>query len=391
MHAGRGSRVAQLVAAVLSCTFMATPAGAATLSLRSEVGSEYDSNANRAETLPNGASAQSASPAPSAGGRVLIGLEGAGRLASRTLLSVSAKAAGRGYASQGARPEGVGIVQGAGSLLHAVGASTRFMATSTYYEAFQGARPDSRDFRSVSPSLSLVQDVGPGRLVLGGGYRWFAFKPSPALDFSGATVAASYRLDLSPADDETTAVYGQGDAPADWELVAAVAHERRGFTSVRCFEGEDCPPLTPRGLREDTFTQVGLDVLRTTSHLLGVGGAWQMNTSNSYGDGLVRGLAHIEATFLLPLSLSLATRAELNWTRYDQSVSIRRDPVSGLPIASIEDEGRSTLRVEVVLPLGQRFDLSARWIGYTNEIGGGPVRYRRQVFLVQLGFLLDLL
>ena len=72
------------------------------------------------------------------------------------------------------------------------------------------------------------------------------------------------------------------------------------------------------------------------------------------------------------------------WTSYHDDVPLG-DPVSGLPVASIEDESRSTLRLEVMRPLSEVFDISARWVMYTNEIGGGTAEYRRQTFLVQLG------
>lgn len=317
----------------------------------------------------------------------MLSADGTTRIADATAVSLTTKAAVRGYAAQAAREEGVAILQGTASVVQALGTLSRLMAMASYYDAFQGARSDSRDFRSIAPSLSLLRVLGPGRLVLGGGYRWFAFKPAPVLDFSGVTAAAAYRMNLG-----APAIEGDEDNDAaDWELAGSLTYEHRAFASNLCVKGEDCPPLVSRGLRQDTFTQVAIDVTRTASHLLGAGVAMQLNGSNSYGDGLMRGLAHVDATFLLPANLSLATRAELTWTRYDQSVPLRRDPVSGLPIASIEDEGRSTLRVEILRPLGERFHISARWIGYTNEIGGGPVRYRRQTVLLALGVSLDLL
>ena len=352
----------------------------ATLSLRSEVGAEYDSNANRAETLENGSSLQAETPISSPGGRGLVSLEGSAKLASATLFSATGRAAARGYSNESARPESVTILSGTFTLLQGLGDTTRAMASASYYDAFQGARQDSRDFRSVSPSAALLQQLGPGRLVLGGGYRWFQFKPAPTLDFAGPTAVAAYRLN------------SQGeDGAADWSVSGSMAFEKRTFSSSLCIRGEDCPPLVSRGSREDNFTQIGLDVVRTANHLLGAGAAVQINASNSFGDGLTRGLAHLESTILLPWGLSLASRAEISFTRYDQSIPIRRDPVSGLAIASIEDEGRSTLRIELLRPVGDSFDVSARWIGYTNELGGQTVRYRRQVLLFSLGVSLDLL
>jgi hypothetical protein len=353
---------------------------AATLSLRSEVGAEYDSNANRAETVSDAVSSQTVAPIASSGGRGLISLDGAAKLARLTLFSVSGKVAVRGYSNGSAQGEDVTILSGSTSVLQGLGESTRATMAVSYYDAFQGARVDSRDFRSVSPSASLLQLLGPGQLMLAGGYRWFQFKPSPALDFAGPSAIAAYRI------------RSQGnDGGPDWDLASSLAIEKRDFSQSLCLQGEDCPPVPSRGSRQDYLTQFGVDVVRTTNHLFGAGAAVQVNSSNSYGDGLTRGLAHVEGTFLLPWGLSLSSRAELSLTRYDQSIPIQRDPVSGLAIASIEDEGRSTLRIEVMRALGQRFDVSARWTGYTNELGGQTVRYRRQVLLISLGVSLDLL
>jgi hypothetical protein len=379
----RANRIARLAAEGVVTgvvVFGSVQAFAGTLSLRSEIGAEYDSNANRAETLPNGGASKAETPVSSPGGRGLLSLVGSTKLAATTLFSASGQAAVRGYENESARNEGVTILSGSSSLLQGLGNSTRAMAAASYYDAFQGARQDARDFRSISPTASLLQILGPGRLSLGGGYRWFQFKPAPALDFSGPTAMAAYRLSSQ----------GEDGAP-DWDVSGSVAYEKRGFSSSLCLKGEDCPPLVSRGLRQDDFTQFALDVVRTGEHLLGAGVAFQINSSNSFGDGLSRGLAHLQGTFLLPWGLSLASRAELSLTRYDQAIPIRRDPVSGLAIASIEDEGRSTLRIELMRALGERFDVSARWIGYTNEIGGQTVRYRRQVFLLSLGVSLDLL
>ncbi|MDX2019828.1 MAG: hypothetical protein SF187_06270 [Deltaproteobacteria bacterium] len=358
--------------------------GAATLSVRSEVGGEYDSNPSRVETVANDDSITGESPSPSTGGRALIGGEFNARLASRTVLTLSGRAAGRGYLDRAASRERVGILSGTASLLQLVGASTRALGGVAYYDAYQDTRPESRDFRSTSPSLSLLHPLGPGRLSVTGGYRWFVFKPAPVLNFAGPTAAAAYKVDLGGEREDD-------DDSAEWEFITSVAYERRAFEALRCVKEDDCPPATPAGLRNDNFAQAGIDFVRTGDFLLGAGAAFQINASNSFQESLRRGLAHVEATFLLPWALSLATRAELIWTSFENAVPVRRDPVSGLPLASIEDEGRSTFRVELMRPLGDNVDLSLRWIGYTNAIGGGPVQYRRQVLLLQAGVSLNLL
>ncbi len=346
---------------------------------RAEVGAEHDSNPSRVETVSN---RENERKLPSAALRGLLGLDGSARLAPRTVFSLSSKAALRRYAEGEAQNESLLILQGAFALAQGLSRSNRLVLATSYYEAFQDDKSfGARDFRSLAPSLNFAQDVGQGRISLGGGYRDFRFKPNPQLDFSGPTAALSYRLSWGPAMQEEP----ENDDDPDWDLVATTSVERRTFVSGRCIEGDLCPPQMFQGARVDDFTAVGLDLTRTSDFLVGVGGALQLNNSNSFGDGLWRALAHVEGSVLLPWQLSISARAELVWTRYDDEVPLRRDPVSGLPVASIEDESRSTLRVEVMRSLSDRFEVSARWIAYTNEVGGGTAQYRRQTFLLQLG------
>lgn len=379
---GRGASV--LVVGVLAAGVAGLPPRAlAAWTVRAEVGAEHDSNPSRAETVPESESNPPIVPSPAARG--LVGVEGASRVASQTLLSLSAKAAGRGYTVLDAREESLLILQGALGLSQQLGRSTRLVAASAYYEAFQEDGFGARDFRSLSPSLNLAQDVGRGRFTLGAGYRDFGFKPAPVLNFAGPTATLGYHRAWGPSMEEEPE---DEDAP-DWDLAAALTVERRAFNSSRCIEGDICPPMRFAGQRIDDFAGVSLDLNRTTSFLVGAGAAFQLNASNSFGDGLWRWLAHVETTFLLPWELSLSARGELVFTRYSDDVPLRRDLVTGLPVASIEDESRSTLRVELMRPIAERLDLSARWVGYSNDIGGGTAQYRRHTFLLQLGVTLD--
>lgn len=351
--------------------------------VRAEVGAEHDSNPSRAETVRG--SDENPPRLPSAAGRAVVGVEGASRLAARTVLSLSSKVAVRGYASLPARPENLLILQSAVGVSQHLGRTTRLTGSGGYYEAFQENGFGARDFRSLAPALTLGQDFGRSRLSLGAGYRAFHFKPAPVLDFVGPTATLAYRFAWGPSMQEEP----EDEAAADWELSAMASVERRTFSAGRCREGGLCPPSEVSGPREDGFTSLGFDLSRTSSFLFGLGAAVQLNNSNSFGDGLSRWLAHVEGTFLLPWELSLSARGELVFTRYDDRVPLRRDPITGLPVASIEDESRSTLRIELLRPLFEHFDVSARWVGYTNEIGGSTAQYRRQTFLLQLGVSLD--
>jgi hypothetical protein len=53
---------------------------------------------------------------------------------------------------------------------------------------------------------------------------------------------------------------------------------------------------------------------------------------------------------------------------------------------NIEDEGRSTLRLELARPLGDRFDLGLRYTLFTSAPRSNEVRYERQTALLFLAF-----
>ena len=62
-------------------------------------------------------------------------------------------------------------------------------------------------------------------------------------------------------------------------------------------------------------------------------------------------------------------------------------PVAGLPSASIEDESRSTFRIELARLIEGRFELGARYVYYTSAPTSGALEYRRQTALLYLAFL----
>jgi hypothetical protein len=61
-----------------------------------------------------------------------------------------------------------------------------------------------------------------------------------------------------------------------------------------------------------------------------------------------------------------------------------QDPNAGAPLVSVEDENRSTLRIELARPLARGFEIGARYVLYTNFPGNSSVHYRRQTALLYL-------
>jgi hypothetical protein len=370
----RPRAVALLALALCGARATAHAAGGVAYGLRLEAGVEQDSNPSRLEQV-DGTDGRAVEPATAL--RLVAAADVAVASAGGHRLSLAAEAAGRRFVQRQAQREDLLVLDARGGGELALGARTRLSLAAHHYDVFQRARrlPDARDFRSTSPSLRLQQALGPARLAAGGGWRWFAFKPERAFDFSGPSVFLDYRQGLAPA---------LGEDGAEWDWGAAAAFEGRRFASIRCpSPSSPCPAVPPGPTRRDSFLSLAVDASRTGDALLGAGAAVQLNDSNSYGESLARLAVHLRAVVLLPWQLSLAGRAELVASRYADAVPVgqRMDNMQ-VSYVSIEDEGRSTLRLELARPLGRWAEAGVRYTLWTNATGGGPVSYQRQTGLL---------
>jgi hypothetical protein len=334
--------------------------------LRAELGAEYDSNANRVEHVEG-----DTSPRPIVGsplGRLVLAGDFAATLGARHSVALTAGLAGKYFTRT--PDENVVVADATGTWNVRAGERTTLGLAGAYYEAFQRRSPDERDFRSVSPTLRLAQGIGEtGLLSAGVGYRWLTYWPDRQFDFTGPGAFASYRH-LFPGQS--------GDA--DWEVSGGGSAELRRFAGTRC-TADQCPGPAGAGTRQDQFWTIHLEATRTGAFLAGGGLAGHANTSNSYGEPLLRALAHLRAVVLLPADLSLSARLEFVLARYLDGLPLVRNPITLQPTVSIEDESRSAMRAELVRPLGSHADVGLRYTLYTNEVGASQVHYLRQTAL----------
>lgn len=342
---------------------------------RLEDGAEYDTNPARAERISG------TQPLPVAPASSLVRVVASGNLAApigeRNLVALSAGVGGKWFTDARARAENVLVAQASGSDSVRLWQRTQLALGAAYYDVFQRRSTDLPDFRSTSPSLRLEQALGASMSAsLAVGYRWFTFKADDAFTFTAPTAMVLFRHVLA------------GDlmaGEADWEWSAGGSIEARGFhgpacTATGCNDGSAVP-------RHDDLFWIGhAELLRTGSWLLGGGAAVHGNRSNSYGESLIRGLLHVRAVVPLPWQLSFSFRGELVATRYADALTFPQ-PVAGLPSASIEDESRSTVRVEFARAFAGHVELGARYVFYTSAPTSSAVQYRRQTLLVYLAFL----
>jgi hypothetical protein len=345
------------------------------LGLRIEAGAEYDSNPGRAEEVEGAPSRRAVGASPL--GRVVANGELAAAFGQSQLVSLSAGVAGKAFTHEDARGENVVVTEAAASYGGALANRVRLTLSASYYDVFQQRRPEARDFRSIAPFARFELAVGEGgTLGAGGGYRLFTYKPDSSFDFQGPTGVIDYRHLWAGANPEA----------ADWELSTVVSLEARTFSGIRCTSVEMCPGPADAGRRRDRFAVAQVEVTRAGGFLVAAGLSGHLNASNSYGESLVRGLVHARAVVLLPFELSLSGRGELVFTRYRERVPVARN-LAGQPLVSIEDESRSTLRLELARPLGGHVDLGLRYTLYGDELATGPAHYRRQTALLFVAVL----
>jgi hypothetical protein len=363
----RPGAVAPVIVLVV-CSATAASARPPSFALRFEGGAEYDTNPTRRETLEGVAEQQPA--LPSAAARLAVAGDLAHRPTERLQLSLGGGLALRRLMRPEAEGEDMVITDARATVAYAVTDAWMLGATGAYYDVIQRADSlaEARDFRSVAPGLRLYGPAARGRVALGGGWRWFQFKPEPALDFAGPTASLGYRRTF----------VSESEAAAEWDWGLGASLEQRLFPAQPCPAATACVAA-----RRDRFVALDADVTRTADQLVGGGLSLQHNASNSYGEGLWRLLAHVRLVWLLPLEFSVAARAELVATRYDDHVPVGHDRRTGA-FVTIDDEGRSSLRLDLSRPLDGRLEGGVRYTYYTQTPGTAVVHFQRHVTLLYL-------
>ena len=353
-------------------------------SLRVELGVGYDTNAHRTEIVAGGDNPPLvASPLE----RLVLAGTFTDVVADGQVITLGATAAGKIYDAPAAYDEDVAIAQS--SLAWAKTLSPRATLTFAggYYEAFQRQAAnltdasERRDFLSLAPMVQLGWIPAEHfDLSVVAGHRWFVFKPDRDDDFTAPTAAADLRW------------VGQSDGDADWEVSAGTAYEHRSFGGPALVI--DCPPIIPKGLacagpdqRRDEFLISHVDLQRVGRVLVGAGYAFHYNLSNSYGETVMRHFMTARFAAALPGRLTLAARGELLLAYYSQQVPIGTVAVgnSFSSVESIDDENRSSVRVDLSRDLSEGLRLVARYTFYANEIANSAaISYRRQTILLSV-------
>jgi len=362
--------------------------------LRAEVGLEYDTNAHRTEIV---AGANNPPIVASPLERLVLAATLSDLVADGQLLTLAATAAGKIYDAPAAHGEDVAIAQSSMAWAMALGRRATLTLSGAYYEAFQSAAKnlvdatERRDFRSLGSSVQLGWIAAEHLdLSINAGYRNFLFKPDRDDDFNAPTAAAELRWTRQTSD-------------ADWEVSAGAAFEHRifGGPALTTSCPDELPPSPATGVpspfvfacagaqtRRDGFLMSHLDLLRVGRVLLGAGYAFHDNRSNSYGETVVRHIATARFATPLPGGFTLAARGEVLLAFYSQPMIVGQQVAAGNTFSSVEsidDENRSSVRVDLSHDLADGLRLLARYTFYANEIANAaPISYRRQTVLLSL-------
>jgi hypothetical protein len=349
--------------------------------LRGELGVELDSNARRTEEIRG---VNSPAPVSSLVQRVVVSAALVDNPAAGHEVAVAATAAGKWFDAADAKKENVAIAQSSLVWRAALGPRARLALAGGYYEAFQNpdAGADRRDFRSLAPGLQLSWPFGDTLdLTVGAGYRMFRFKADHAYDFVAPTAGADLRWVRALEEG------------ADWDVAAGAAFERRDFAGTALVA---CDPPSPNGLpcvgtagRLDRFVLGHAEVTRTGRLLTSLGYALHYNTSNSFGESVTRHFAIVRFAASLPAGLYVTGRADLLFARYSDPLAIGQ-AATGNAYVSIEDENRSSFRLDVARDFGERLRAFARYTFYANELGSNSaLSYHRHTLLISLALLLE--
>lgn len=218
------------------------------------------------------------------------------------------------------------------------------------------------DYNRGGVGVSGGGALGAWKLQAGLGWRYFAFKPSPASSSTGPKGTVGARLEMS--DEWSTWV--------DYGLTA------------RFFE---------RSISEEA--RVNTTARRDIYHLgaLGVGyrGAFigeatyslMYNDSTIEAQGLLRHRVDLSATVALPWRLYATARLDVQ--RAERGTSARPDA-----LFFVDEDNRNVMVLSLARDLGDAWEVEARYSRYREAFTGvdaaGELNYRRQTVLVGLGY-----
>ncbi len=367
------------------------------LALKLDLGPEYDSNANRAETVQGVPNVDT--PTGSALARTTTKLSLSWQ-SGISLLRVSGGLGAKVFFNPDVSDQDTLVGQLNLDEQLALSRSVDLGFSGDYYDAGQlDVTPPCaafgcnrhRDFRTGSDSLRVSFLDDPGDLTLSIGYRGFQYKPDESFDFNAvqANVLGAARMRL--VRGETTHEIG---------LTATYHFERRWFSGDRDHfvnqdsQGKACDPLHPRvecvpaaagESRLDYYHEMGVELSYLGPVLFTIGYGLQLNDSNSFGFTLLRHVLTARLAGRLPWQLYATVKAQLTFASYFDPQVLGE--TQNQTCACLEDENRSAVIVDLERPIGRTgVAIEARYSYFTNELAQSYVDFSRHVVYLGVSY-----
>jgi hypothetical protein len=352
------------------------------LALRLELGPEYDTNANRAETV------EGAKNVDQPTGSALVRTTARMQLQwskGASLLRVGGGLGGKIFFNPDVADQNTFVGQLGIDERVTVARFADIGFTLDYYDASQLDVPPPcatqgcvrhRDFRSGAATARVTFVDAPGDLTVTGGYRGFQYKPDANFDFQAAQagVAVAARL--------TTGAERQHEIG----FAAAYHLERRWYAGPT--EHNTCAPGAPidstcllvgPDTRDDWFHEAAFEVSYLGPVLFSTGYALQLNRSSSFGFSLLRHIVTLKLGARLFWQIYGTLKAQVFVNSYLDPVILDRQ-ITTQSLISIEEENRNSVIIDLERPIARTgVAVIARYSLYTNELGASKVDFIRHV------------
>lgn len=200
------------------------------------------------------------------------------------------------------------------------------------------------------------------------GWRYFAYKPNPSASSWGPGAGGGVNLEL----------------PAGLGARLSYQWLSRGFESARRVQPDGqtmSVVIDETQTRQDTFQALSAHASWRGPVLLDAGYTYSQNTSNSYGQNLARHNLSATLNAPLPLNLFASLKLDLQRTAYEDAVFLDAN-------FRVDEDNRNALVVAMGRPLGEHWEVEARYSYYAQEFGAGE-DYARQTLQLGLGYALE--
>jgi hypothetical protein len=339
------------------------------------LGTEYDTNANRAEVTTDNLTPDTPTPSFLLRTTAQAGLtwrKGA------NLLRTSFGGGGKVYFNPEVFDQDVLVVQAGLDDRVRVARFLHLSIAGEYYDAWQLDYGQNRhfDFRNGWAVLRTHFVDRVGEVTFSGGFRGFEYKPNSKYDFDAAQANAS----------AITRIHFGTDDEHELDLYASYHVERRFFSSLRdSAQQADAGP----GDRRDWFHEGGLELTYVGPLLALVGYSVQLNLSNSFGQSLLRNIVTLKVAYRFPWSLYATAKAQIYFTQYLDS-ELLTPSLASQTFITIEDENRNNVIVDLERPIRSTgLAVIARYSVFTNELSPNQqTRFLRQVIYLGLTYRL---